>query len=294
MQTTEDEGTYCTELFQREAIRFLDHHDDDKPFFLYLPFNAPHNSSALEPVIRSSIQAPQKYKDMYPKVDQPFKQTEKHRYVKNATVVTSEGRRRDYCAAVTCMDAAIGKVIQRIESKGVLDNTIVIFFSDNGGGGGADNSPLRGRKSQMWEGGVRVPCLVRWPAGGVRSGKVVDEFLTSLELFPSFAVVANAKLPSDVVLDGHDWWPTLRGETKSPRTEMFWKRKDQIGARVGKWKWVDMSGQSGGLFDLEKDIAEKNDLSDEHPDALRMVKDRYAKWLAQMESAEPRGPFRDF
>ena len=75
---------------------------------------------------------------------------------------------------------------------------------------------------------------------------------------------------------------------------MFWKRKDRIGARVGKWKWVDMAGKSGGLFDLENDIAEKHDLSKEHPDVLRMVRQRYENWLSEMDAAEPRGPFRDF
>jgi arylsulfatase A-like enzyme len=178
--------------------------------------------------------------------------------------------------------------------KKVLDNTIVVFLSDNGGSGGADNAPLRGHKSQTWEGGIRVHCLIRWPEGNIPAGSVNDELLTSLELFPSFASAAGAALPEDVPLDGYDWWSTVKGETKSPRTEMFWKRKNLIGARVGKWKWVDMGGKSGGLFDLAADIGEKNDLSAKRPEILKMVKDRYANWLAEMEAAEPRGPFRDF
>ena len=96
------------------------------------------------------------------------------------------------------------------------------------------------------------------------------------------------------MLDGYDWWSTIKGETKSPRSEMFWKRKNLIGARVGKWKWVDMGGKSGGLFDLDADIGEKNDLAQERPDVLKMVQGRYANWLAEMEAAEPRGPFRDY
>jgi arylsulfatase A-like enzyme len=192
------------------------------------------------------------------------------------------------------MDASIGKMLDLLEERKVLDDTIIVFFSDNGGGGGSDNAPLRGGKGKTWEGGVRVPCLIRWTNGNIPAGKVSDEFLTSLELFPSFAAATGADAPKDVILDGFDWWPVLRGEKKSPRKEMFWQRKDYIGARVGKWKWVDMGGKDGGLFDLEEDIGEKNDLSKAEPEILQMVKDRYANWLKEMEAAEPRGPFRDY
>jgi arylsulfatase A-like enzyme len=192
------------------------------------------------------------------------------------------------------MDASIGKMLDLLETKQLLDNTIVIFFSDNGGSGAADNAPLRGRKGQTWEGGIRVPCLVRWPAGNIPAGSVNDQFLSSLELFPSLAAAAGALTRSDVALDGYDWWTTLRGETESPRTEMFWKRKDLVAARVDNWKWVDMGGSGGGLFDLESDVAETTDLSASRPEILQMVQGRYEKWLAEMAACPPRGPFRDF
>lgn len=291
--TEADKGTYCTYLFQREALRFLDEHAGNEPFFLYVPFNAPHNSSSLDPTIRSSVQAPDQFKAMYPTVEVETRVTDRYRYGSPATVATPQARRRDYRAAVTCMDAAIGEMLDRLEAKQMLDETIVVFFSDNGGSGGADNAPLRGHKAQTWEGGIRVPCLVRWPAGKIPADVVNDEFLTSLELLPSFAAAAGVEPPPGVVLDGFDWWPTLRGEAESPRKEMFWKRRDQIGARVGQWKWVQM-GEQGGLFNLEEDIAEKNDLSQAKPEILAMVKERYANWLREMEAADPRGPFRDF
>ncbi len=293
-KTEEDKGTYCTYLFEREAIRFLEQHATNAPFFLYVPFNAPHGSSALEPEIRTTVQAPDEFKKMYPDVENEYSNVSRFRYASPAKVTTPEAHHRDYRAAVTCMDASIGKMLALLEEKNILDNTIVIFFSDNGGSIGADNSPLRGHKSQTWEGGVRVPCLIRWPGGNVPAGSVNDEFLTSLELFPSCASAAGVELPKNVILDGYDWWPTVRGETKSPRSEMFWKRRNLTGARVGKWKWVDMGGKSGGLFDLDADVGEKNDLSRERPDVLKMVKGRYANWLAEMKAAEPRGPFRDF
>ncbi len=293
-QTEEDKGTYCTHLFEREAIRFLESNAGQEPFFVYVPFNAPHGSSSLDPEIRSTVQAPDEFKRMYPPIEQEYRQVEKYKYGGAAKVVTSETRKRDYRAAVTCMDAAIGKMIKLLEERQLLDNTIIVFLSDNGGSGGADNSPLKGRKGQTWEGGIRVPCLIRWPNGNVPAGAINDAFLTSMELFPSFAAATGALMHADVVLDGYDWWPTIRGEKESPRTEMFWKRKDSVGARVGKWKWVDMGGKAGGLFDLESDVGETQDLSKQKPEILKMVKDRYETWLREMDAAEPRGPFRDF
>lgn len=294
VKTEEDKGTYCTGLFEREALRFLEKRDRDRPFFLYLPFNAPHNSSALDPAIRSTVQAPDSYKAMYPAVEREYVTREKYRYGSNVKVVTPEARQRDYRAAVTCMDHSIGKVLDSIEASGELDNTIVIFFSDNGGSGGADNGPLRGGKGTMWEGGIRVCCLVRWPDGGVPAGAVNDQFLSSLEILPSLAAASGVSLPGEVAFDGFDWWPVLRGEKPSSRKEMFWQRRDTIGARVGRWKWTEMQGKGGGFFDLEEDIGEKNDLSTGRPDDLERVRERYRNWVREMDAAEPRGPFRDF
>lgn len=291
--TEEDKGTYCTYLFEREALRFLENHAGEEPFFLYVPFNAPHNSSSLDPKIRGTVQAPPEFEAMYPPVEMDFQPGRK--YGEEALVPTKEKRYRDYRAAVTCMDASIGKMLAVLDEKGLADDTIVIFFSDNGGSGGANNGPLRGRKAQVWEGGIRVPCLVRWPAGDVPAGGVNDAFLSSLEVFPSLAAATGAELPEGVILDGYDWWPTLRGEAESPRTEMFWKRREQRAARIGNWKWTDMGQGGSGLFDLSEDIGEKNDLSVEKPEILERLKGRYEAWYREtMIEAEPRGPFKDF
>ncbi|MBT3481637.1 MAG: sulfatase-like hydrolase/transferase [Opitutales bacterium] len=293
-KTEEDKGIYCTYLFEREALEFLDENAGERPFFLYVPFNAPHGSSGLEPEIRSSVQAPEEFKKLYPEVDPEFKTVELYRYGSPAEIVTGEARRRDYRAAVSCMDASIGKMLDLLEERMVLDDTIVIFLSDNGGGGGSDNSPLKGGKSRMWEGGIRVPCLIRWPNGKVPAGETNEQFLSSLEILPSLAQASGAVLPKTLMLDGFDWWPVIRGERKSPRREMFWQRKDTVGVRVGKWKWVDMGEQGSGLFDLEQDVAEKNDLSSKRPEVLAELMSRYENWLRTMDAAEPRGPFRDF
>ncbi|MDF1859216.1 MAG: sulfatase-like hydrolase/transferase [Verrucomicrobiales bacterium] len=300
-KTEADKGTYCTYLFEREAIRFLENHAGSDPFFLYVPFNAPHNSSALDPKIRTSVQAPDKYKEMYPPVDPETRTVGKYKYFDRypfgdgpVKVTTPEARQRDYRASVTCMDASIGKMLALLDEKGIADDTIVVFFSDNGGSGGADNSPLRGRKAQTWEGGIRVPCLVRWTGGGVPAGTVNDAFLSSLELVPSFAAATKSPLPGNLKLDGYNWWATLRGEEPSPRKSMFWKRRDQLAARVGDWKWTVMGAEQKGLFDLSTDIGEKKDLSETKPEKLAELKAAFDGWMAEMEAAEPRGPFRNF
>src|SRR5690606_19437069 len=147
---------------------------------------------------------------------------------------------------------------------GLERDTLVLFFSDNGGARIADNGPLRGNKAQMFEGGIRVPFLARWP-GRLPAGRVTDAFLSSLEVFPTLAAAAGAKPPQGVSLDGFDMLPVLRGEAESKRKEMFWQRRSDRAARVGRYKWVD-SKAGKGLFDLQEDPGEQRDLSAEKPE----------------------------
>jgi arylsulfatase A-like enzyme len=203
-----------------------------------------------------------------------------------------EQRRRGYLAAVTCLDDAIGQVLDLLDQSGLARNTIVVFLSDNGGGTGSDNTPLRGGKSQMFEGGIRVPCIVRWP-DRIPAGTTCDEFLTALEVFPTLAAATGAVLPPGIVYDGFDMLSVLQGKQKSPRTEMFWERRSDHAARVGHWKWVE-SARGRGLFDLSTDLGEQKDMSADQPGVLTMVKARFAAWKQAMAEAEPRGPFRDY
>jgi len=272
--TTEDKGTYCTYLFEREALRFIGQ-SKDRPFFVYVPYNAPHGASNLDLRGTSgSGQAPEEYLKMYPAASD------------------KEKNHAGYLAAITCMDDSIGRILDRLDKENLAKNTLVIFFSDNGGAGADKNVPLRGGKSQMFEGGTRVPCIVRFP-GRVPAGRVCDEFLTSLEVFPTVLAAVGVAPPAGVVLDGFDMLPVLAGKTPSHRKEMFWQRRNDKAARVGTWKWVD-SAKGGGLFDLAADIGEQNDLSQERPEILKMVKGRFEAWRQEMERAEPRGPFRDY
>lgn len=272
-RTREDQGTYFTHLVRREAMRFLrDRVGESRPFFLYVPFFAPHSASNLE---RSGIRPPAEYLERHDPV-LPL-------------------RRREYLAAISAMDDAIGEILDFLDEHELSENTIVIFMSDNGGedpGQVSDNSPLRSGKGTMFEGGVRVPFLMRWP-GYLPAGDTNDEFLTAMEVFPTLLKATGAPRP-DVVLDGFDMLPILRREKASPRSEMFWLRlRAGRGARVDNWKWVEM-GNKGGLFNLEEDLGEQHDLSESHPGILSMVKERYNAWLKEMDEAlDPRGPFRN-
>ena len=133
-----------------------------------------------------------------------------------------------------------------------------------------------------------------WPASGIPAGQVCDQFLSSLELLPSLTIAAGASAPQALTLDGYDWWSTLRGETKTPRNEMFWKRRELTVARVGNWKWFEMGGGNGGLCDLADAPGETTDLSEDHPGRLKLLHERYKAWLDEMDAAEPRGPFHDY
>jgi len=275
--TTEDKGTYATDLFEREALRFINE-NKDHPFFLYLPFNAPHGSSSLDPDIRGTVQAPPEFLSMYPEAD------------------TKQGQgRRGYMAAVTCMDDAIGNVLHLVDSLGLANNTLVVFFSDNGGSSKADNSPLMGKKGTMWEGGLRVPCIMKWP-GKIEQGKIIDNFLSSLEIFPTILDIAGIEKPESLILDGFNIYPLLTGEKNLEREAMYWDFREEYAARIGHMKWIQSESRknNNGFFDLSVDVGERDDLSQRKIQELKMVQTKFHQWKEEMDDAEPRGPFRNY
>lgn len=262
------ESGHATDLFRREALRFVEE-NRTRPFFLYLPFNAPHMASTFD---REAPQVPAEWLKLYggnPK----------------------DGRAQ-YCALVSQFDDAVGAVLAELRRHGLEQNTLVLFTSDNGGSGPVNNVPLRGGKTQMFEGGIRVPMIARWP-GRLPAGTVNQDFASSLELFPTLLAAAGGSPPKGVKLDGFNLLPALEGSTRLPRRDFFWQRRNEKAARVGQWKWVE-SKRGGGLFDLANDIGEKNDLSAKNPAMLAEMKGRWAAWRKEMDASEPRGPFRDY
>ena len=287
-RTKADQGTYATDLFRREALKFIrssplrgenrSRSDGLQPWFLYLCFNAPHGASSYgsdekNPKSRSGVQAPDEYVAKY-----------------SGTQVPENLKR--YYAAVTCMDDAIGAILKLLDQSKQADQTLIIFQSDNGGSGNGGNAPLRGNKSTLWEGGLRVPFVARWP-GRIPAGRVSDEFLTTLELLPTLAAAAGMRPAENLPLDGFDMLSTLAGKSPSPRKEMYWEFRGQKAARVGNNKWIE-ANNNRGLFDLTSDLGEKIDLTEKQPALAAEIAGKWAAWRKEMEEAEPRGPFRDY
>jgi arylsulfatase A-like enzyme len=285
-RTEADKGTYATDLFKRESLHFI-RKGDSRPWFLYLAFNAPHSGSSFapEPPAVSAtgrtarrppgvgVQAPEKYAALY------------------RDKVKDEKLAR-YYGSLTCVDDAIGEILSLLKEQGEDRNTLIVFLSDNGGSGNAGNAPLRGGKALIFEGGLRVPFIAWWP-GRLPPGRVTDEFLSSLEILPTLAKVAGARLDRNIKLDGFDMLPVLRGEESSPRKEMFWEWREQRAARLDNWKWVS-NPKGAALYDLASDLAEAHDLTKGKPVIASKIKARFDAWRETMEASEPRGPFRDY
>lgn len=278
--TTADRGVYSTDLFRREAVNFI-RKNQERPFFIYLPFNAPHGASNLE---KDSLQVPAaNLKKYYPDHDPKT----------NAT---------KYAGMISAMDEAIGEIFATLRELKLDRDTVVIFFADNGRTNSQiDGTRLRGGKGSGFEGGLRSPLIAWWP-GVIPAGKTTDAFLSSLEILPTFAAIGGASLP-DVVLDGFNMLPVLQGKIPSPRKEMFWDWPSTFqAARVDQYKWVSyvLRGNKENrppteeLFDLSVDLSEKHNLAKTKPEILQMMRNRFARWRAEMDAAEPRGPFRNY
>ncbi len=247
----EDTG-YLTDNLAREAVAFIERHRDE-PFFLYLPFNAVH----------SPLQAPEA-------------DVEEHD--------TGDPERDVYLAMLHRMDQAVGRVLDCLEHEGLREQTLVVYLSDNGGARGnlADNTPLRDFKHSVYEGGVRVPFLVSWP-GTLPEGEVCDEPVIGLDVLPTACAAAGVSLPGDRIYDGVDLLPLLRGEAEGPlHSSLYWDGADgKLAVRSGRWKWVDNRGEIG-LFDLEADVVEQENLSALHPDVTERLAGQFTAWRATM------------
>lgn len=291
-RTEADKGTYATDLFKREALRFIDE-SGSRPWFLYLAFNAPHSASSYAAEEAAPIAAPNAAKAKRTATRPPGEGVQvPERYAAAYRGVAKTEALARYYGALTCMDEAIGEIVARIRQRGRPEDTLILFLSDNGGSGNGGNQPLRGAKGTMFEGGLRVPFIASWP-GRLPAGRVTDAFLTSLEIFPTLAGVAGVAPEAKTPLDGFDALPVLRGDKPSPRAEMFWQRRGDRAARVGQWKWV-RSAKGTGVYDLVADPGEAHDLSAVRPDLVRLLEARFDAWRQTMDAAEPRGPFRDY
>jgi arylsulfatase A-like enzyme len=249
-----DEKAYLTDAFTREAVRFVERHRSS-PFFLYLPYNAVH----------TPMQAPEKYLERFPDI--------------------KEEKRRTYAGMLSAMDDGIGKVLDALRAAGVADNTLVIFFSDNGGppqANASSNTPLRGSKGTVWEGGIRVPMLIQWP-GRIPQGTVYKQPVIALDTFATCAAAAGAAVPTDRPIDGVDLVAYLTGRKRDvPHEMLFWKWHDGDVVRKGNWKLLRSSAGSRALYDLSSDIGETKDVAQEHPELVDELTKALEAWESQL------------
>ncbi len=246
------ESGYLTDRLGEEASAFITR-QRDKPFLVYLAFNAVH----------APLQAP---------ADEVAKfnagSTERN-------TLLAMGKR---------MDDAIGKVVATLKKEGVWENTLLFFISDNGGplAQTADNTPLRGGKHQDYEGGIRVPFLVCWPSK-LKPGET-QAVVNSLDILPTALAAAGLPAPVEKPLDGINLLPILHGETPAPSRNCFWSSGSEEGwwaVRSGDWKLVGEKARVS-LFDLGKDIAEKTELAAQMPEKVAELTRLHDAWLAEM------------
>jgi arylsulfatase A-like enzyme len=269
---------YLTEAFTHEAEAFIDR-NRNQPFFLYLAQHVPH----------APLQAPKKYIDRYANVSDPGK--------------------RVYAAMVSALDDSVGAIISRLKADGLYENTVVFFLSDNGCAGyirgACSNAPLSGFKRWQLEGGIRIPYIVSWPAH-LPAGRVEGRQVSSLDIVPTAASLANARLPTDRTYDGTDLLPYLTGANHgTPNPKLYWRDGPDMAMRDGNWKlWVvdrapadpqpaakpgksgrnkvvptiGPEGQHVMLFDLGQDIGEKRNLAATHSSQVTTMQAEIASW----------------
>jgi arylsulfatase A-like enzyme len=270
-----DEPEYLTDAFAREAVSFIDRHQQ-QPFFLYLPFNAVHT---------------------------PMHATDK-RLEKFASI--SDPMRRTYCAMTMALDEAVGTVIEKLRSTNLEQDTLIFFCSDNGGPtvpraalNASRNTPLRGSKVSTLEGGIRVPFVVSWK-GQLPAGNVFDRPVIQLDFLPTALAAAGVEAKVDWKLDGVNLLPYLKGTlTSVPHEVLYWRLGQQMAIRQGNWKLVKYATEFAGedessaispprLYDLSNDIGETNDLANAQPDKAKELSSRWEQWnKTLMEPAWP-------
>jgi arylsulfatase A-like enzyme len=271
-----DEEGHVTDLIAAEAVRFVETKRSG-PFFLYVPFTAVH----------TPFDEPQKWLDA-------------------AAHIPPD--RRQYAACTQHMDDAIGQIIDALRRRDLLDNTLMVFFSDNGGTNGDDssrypdtkakskvqglNTPLRGWKAQVYEGGIRVPACVYWK--NHLSPRKVTAPLHVVDWMPTLCGIAGCKIEKDLKWDGRNIWPVLTGEVDRPTPRILYcqgVRRRSTALREGNWKLIvhRSSGKTRTeLFDLAADPFEKTDLSKKHPERVDALLKRIEKEAGKDNDALPK------
>ncbi|MCL4103885.1 UNVERIFIED_CONTAM: hypothetical protein GTU68_034747 [Idotea baltica] len=287
-----DEEGYETFMLVDEAKKWLGQRDKDKPFFIYIPFLAPH----------SPLDAPQEFKDKYTDL-KDTRGPARSPVDRISEMAKKSGRatskRQIYAAVVDAMDYAIGDLLNSLEEQGLDENTIVIFMSDNGGqsifgSGGADNSPLRGGKGEVFEGGIRNVSVMRWPAQ-IKGNQQLKQVVSVMDVFPTLAAAAGIETGATKKLDGVNMLPAITRGIEIERTEplFFAQESPNFGSFKhtlidDQWKLIQLVDQDleqitieNMLFNLEQDPNEYKDIAQSHPERVVKMAAEIRHWRSQ-------------
>tara|TARA_A100001011_G_scaffold188878_1_gene197420 strand:- start:1360 stop:3096 length:1737 start_codon:yes stop_codon:yes gene_type:complete len=247
---------YLTDEFSDASVRFINE-NADTPFFLFLSYNAPHLPLA----------ATQNYLDRFPDLS---------------------GKRKTYAAMVSAVDDGVGKTLDALREHGILDDTLVFFLSDNGGPhlkNASNNSPLRGGKSDVWEGGYRVPFAARYPHD-IAAGTTYTHPVSSLDIFATIAELANAPVDPDRSLDGVNLLPFLNGTNSgSPHDAIYIRKFDQQRYAIrceNKKLVIPVAEGTPQLYDLNDDIGEKKNLATQDTNTVDRLTKKLNAWTAEL------------
>lgn len=285
-KTISPEG-YETFLMADEAERWINARDKDKPFFLYMPFIAPH----------TPLDAPQNLKDKYADIE--FKReparSPSDRTHKFNKILGGKSARPMFAAVVDGMDQAIGTVLDTLDQQGIADNTIVLFFSDNGGAvyatGGAYNVPLRGGKGDTFEGGIRVVSAIRWPEK-IKPGGKIKSILSVMDVFPTLAAAAQVAPLNVRKFDGRNMLTAVLGNEYIPlRKNLMFTSETPIKGQFSltafneDWKLIQQVKQGflsadvqHFLFNIKEDPYEYNNLASKHPSLVQKMSRSIQDW----------------
>ncbi len=257
---------FSHDLFEKEALDFIQA-NKERPFFLYVPFTVPH----------VALQVP-------PDSMEPYKDWEETPYWGEKGYLPHPRPRAAHAGMISRMDRSVGRILDLVATLGLDENTLVIFSSDNGsidGAGGHDlaffkgNGPLRGEKGQLYEGGIRVPFIARWP-GRIKAGTSSDVPIAFWDVLPTLCDVAKVSKPQR--LDGISVEGALYGRPLPPREYLYWEFPSyggQQAVRMGRWKGIrtglDKGPQATQLYDLEADLAETKNVASTNPQVLARI-----------------------
>lgn len=247
------DADYLNKRITERVIDFIET-NKEKPFFIYVPHTSPH---------RPLLASPQFMADAPEAVKKALKSENNS--------VDYKTRDKIYPQTISEIDWSVGQILDALKMNGLDENTFVIFTSDNGPVIGSAK-PLKGKKGETFEGGMRMPTVVRWP-GKIPASAVNDELLTAMDILPTFAKLAGAETPTDRIIDGKDIFSVLQGNSKSPHEMFFYYSKETLEAvRSGKWKMRISGKSSPELYDLENDISETTNVLQEYPEIADKLK----------------------